>query len=336
MELKINSSLSQNIDSVDKINIGGNDLLTRSGKDVFLSAIDSESTMYFRPRGNNDGTNQSYIDSWGNLNAKTLFSNGKMNKTYCPIDASSLSTSTFYPVVFPASDNELDIEVHSPNVGGSQPYNQNTIHFIITRQGWSDTPPNFFVLSYGVFASDEITIGCIGAGQTRGHLCVWVRGGMLYRFYTNARPTLYPSGFTDEDNRETFNPGSNYYGGTNTRVDILFTPQSTIASGAYLSGNLKVSGTVTQGSARELKENIVPYEGRALDIINNTNIVNYNYKDDITKTLKLGFIADDTDTILSGPKQDSMDFSNCIGLLIKAVQELNQEIEVLKKNKESD
>lgn len=334
MEIKVNSTLTQKVDSVDKVNIGGSDSITRIGKDILFNGVDSDSTLYFRPRGSEVDSNQAYLDTWGNFNAKTLLANGKMQKTYCPIDASSLSSSTFYPVVFSATDNELDIEVHSPNLGGTQPYNQNAIHFLITRQGWSDTPKNFFVLSYGVFDGNEITIGCIGAGQKKGPICVWVRGGLLYRFFCNGRPTLYPSGYTS-DSGEIFNPGSNYYGGTNTAIDILFTPLTTITGGAYLSGNLKVSGTVSQGSLRELKENITPFNKKAIDIINKTDIVNYNYKEDVNKTLKVGFIADDTDSILSGPKKDSMDLGNCVGVLIKAIQELDQEIQELK-NKESN
>ena len=44
---------------------------------------------------------------------------------------------------------------------------------------------------------------------------------------------------------------------------------------------------------------------------------------------KIGFIADDTDSIFSGLNKDKMDVYNCIGMLLKAVQELNDKIKKL-------
>jgi len=68
-----------------------------------------------------------------------------------------------------------------------------------------------------------------------------------------------------------------------------------------------------------------------LDIINKTDIVEFNYKDDLDKEYKVGFIADDTDSILSGVNKDHMDSGNSIGLLIKAMQELSNENKELRK-----
>lgn len=84
------------------------------------------------------------------------------------------------------------------------------------------------------------------------------------------------------------------------------------------------------GSARILKENIVPFTKSALDIIMATEIVNYNYKKDVDKRQKIGFIADDTPVELSGQGHDRMELDHCVAVLIKAVQELEQEIERLK------
>lgn len=84
------------------------------------------------------------------------------------------------------------------------------------------------------------------------------------------------------------------------------------------------------GSARVLKENIVPFTKSALDIIMATKIVNYNYKKDVDKRQKIGFIADDTPAELAGQGHDRMELDHCVAVLIKAVQELEQEIERLK------
>ena len=91
-------------------------------------------------------------------------------------------------------------------------------------------------------------------------------------------------------------------------------------------------------SRRDLKEEILPFEKNALDIIKQVAVATFFYKaerNNPDKYRHIGFIADDTPEELSTPKHDSMDLSSCIGVLIKAVQELHQEIEKLKGDEES-
>ena len=83
------------------------------------------------------------------------------------------------------------------------------------------------------------------------------------------------------------------------------------------------------GSKRELKENIHLFDRSALDIVNGTEIVSFNYKEDQNKTPKIGFIADDTDESIAGRNHDLMDYTSCIGVLMKAVQELSKRIDEL-------
>ena len=79
---------------------------------------------------------------------------------------------------------------------------------------------------------------------------------------------------------------------------------------------------VSLGSARALKENIRLFTGNALQIINNTEVVNFNYKNDEKKETKIGFIADDTPEEIAGEGHDRMKIDHCVAVLIKAVQEL--------------
>ena len=139
-------------------------------------------------------------------------------KRYYTIDASSLSTSNFYPVTFASSDIMTDCEIHSPNQSGTAAYNQNMIHFQLIAQGWSDTPKSFKILHHGVYSSTEITIGAIGSGNEGGMQCVWVRGGMSYRFYCNKTPTLRTA--NTSNGNEIFTVGTGYSGGTNTKVTV--------------------------------------------------------------------------------------------------------------------
>lgn len=83
-------------------------------------------------------------------------------------------------------------------------------------------------------------------------------------------------------------------------------------------------------SKREAKENIIGFDESALSILSNVDIVKFNYKVDQEKELKIGFIADDTHEYLASKDHDKMDMGNTMGLLIKAIQELEQEIIELK------
>lgn len=136
---------------------------------------------------------------------------------------------------------------------------------------------------------------------------------------------------------------------TTTYVDTtgdVMTGTLTISNGAGVtslstSGNISSSGSVsastmsatsfTATSKREFKDNISDFNLSALDILSSVKIVNYCYKSDPDKVNYVGFIADDTTEILSTKTKDKMEISSSIGVLIKAVQELNEEIAYLKK-----
>ncbi len=96
-------------------------------------------------------------------------------------------------------------------------------------------------------------------------------------------------------------------------------PSSTIYTLNY-DGNFRAT-SVTPSSSRITKTNIKPTTLNALDLLMKTLIVDYNFKTDLN-TPKIGFIAEDTDTLLSTPEQNGMDLANGLGVVIKAIQEL--------------
>ena len=177
----------------------------------------------------------------GDLQVKGVIkSNTKQLLTRIDFDLTHLSTSNFYPIVFKTTADLIDCEIHSVGGTAAHPYNHNHNHirFQIIGQGWADIHKNFTILQYGAFDPKEITIGCVGEGTKNGHNCVWLRGGIVYRMYCNYIPTLYADGFSSSDG-EYYSAGTNYYGGTNTNVDIWFTPQSTITSGTYFGNDVR-------------------------------------------------------------------------------------------------
>ena len=102
------------------------------------------------------------------------------------------------------------------------------------------------------------------------------------------------------------------------------------------SSRIKVTGdaeatTFTATSAKKYKKNIVLTTRKAVDEINKIDIVDFNFKtDENNENPRVGFIADNTDEIFSTKSKDKMDIYNCIGMLLKAVQELSSENKELK------
>jgi hypothetical protein len=87
-------------------------------------------------------------------------------------------------------------------------------------------------------------------------------------------------------------------------------------------------------SSRTSKENIIPFAPSAVEILNEVDIVSYNYEvDQNDEDTRIGFIAEDTPTILSGNDNDRMDTVSIIGLALKAVQEIDKRITNLENKK---
>ena len=98
----------------------------------------------------------------------------------------------------------------------------------------------------------------------------------------------------------------------------------------YMDSSGTITATdITIVSSKEAKENIKTSELSALDLINRIDIVDYIYKMDPKAIPHIGFIAENTDPLLSTPKKNRMDYTNCIGVLLKAVQELSKKVAAL-------
>lgn len=174
---------------------------------------------------------------YGNLSGKASTAgtaDRARNMYYQNLDLSALDKTKFYPLVCHSGTDFAEVAICSESGMGSMEYNQNRIHFDISTQGWSDLPPTLNIREYACYQNNEVTIGCIGRGNHNGAWAIWLRGGLHYTcFSRNADLSLHTSDYTFGD--ETYTVGTNYYGGSNTNVSIMFTPQSTITNGAYSS-----------------------------------------------------------------------------------------------------
>lgn len=98
------------------------------------------------------------------------------------------------------------------------------------------------------------------------------------------------------------------------------------ASGAQRPRNGYFAGTIYSASSRALKEGIRDTRTDALKLIRGTRVVDFRYKANPTRD-KIGFIAEDTHELLSGPARKDFDVNNAIGLLLRATQQLADQLE---------
>ena len=162
------------------------------------------------------------------------------NMYYQSLDLSALDKTKFYPLVCRTTQHFAEVAICSESGMAAMDYNQNRIHFDISTQGWSDTPTTLNIREYACYENNEITIGCIGRGIHDGAWAIWLRGGLHYTcFSRDSELSLKTSDYAYYD--EVYTVGTNYYGGSNTNVSIMFTPQSTIKDGAYSSRPITAS-----------------------------------------------------------------------------------------------
>ena len=166
--------------------------------------------------------------------ATATTANYARNMYYQNLDLSPLDKTKFYPLVCVSYNDFAEVAICSESGMASAEYNQNRIHFDISTHGWSDLRYTLNIREYVCYDNNEITIGCIGRGIHKGAWAIWLRGGIHYTcFSRDADLSLKTSDYTYDD--ETYTVGTNYYGGSNSNVEIWFTPQSTITEGAYSS-----------------------------------------------------------------------------------------------------
>jgi hypothetical protein len=86
-------------------------------------------------------------------------------------------------------------------------------------------------------------------------------------------------------------------------------------------------------STRDVKNNIEPYTGSGLDLVNATEIVRFKYDiNDLEDDPKVGFIAEDAPVEFTGPDRDKMILPTTAGIVMKALQELDAKLKVLEGN----
>ena len=159
--------------------------------------------------------------------------------------------------------------------------------------------------------------------------CVMVDGTVYITkaaFYRSASASVTPNSATKGVYVLGVQPQSSGIdiGSSNNRFDDVF---ATTFNGTTVTASGQISAnSFNATSTRKAKKDIRPTTVDAVEILRRVGIVDFIFKKDRKKTPHIGFIAEDTDSLLSTPRHDSMDLGNCIGLLIKAIQQLSDEL----------
>jgi putative lipoic acid-binding regulatory protein len=103
-----------------------------------------------------------------------------------------------------------------------------------------------------------------------------------------------------------------------------------VATGA---GNLTITGTLSQGSDISLKENIKPLNNQ-LETVKKLNPVTFDWKEDKKSYQQIGFIAQEVEKHLPELIENKddikrMSYGNMTAVLVKAIQEQQEQIEAL-------
>ena len=208
----------------------------------FFVANNNPLTVKVRVKAN--GTDyEPWVDiiTSNNIGSQTVANANYSKKMYQQVfDLTSLDKTKFYPLVCTSTQYFAEVAICSEGGTGSIDYNQNRIHFDISTYGWNDLPATLNIREYACYDNNEIAIGCIGRGIKDGAWAIWLRGGIRYFCYTrDSELSLKTSDYTYGE--EVYTVGASYHGRSNTKVEIMFTPQDTISEGAYSSRPITAS-----------------------------------------------------------------------------------------------
>lgn len=198
----------------------------------------------------------------------------------------------FYPCTWVSSTTAY-ISIHSPSAMGSYPYNQNEITFLASLQGWSDMPKRLLVLEHGMYSYDEITIHSIYYGNENGNNCVYLRGDMEYRIWSNATITPNVTGF--KGGNEQYGIMDSSYNVTTSTVTRAWTYED----GSEVAIAKRGAAIALADAGAPLVNTIkLAYSGDTLQPSQVTHILAYDNRESGTAKLARDFTIDNLKTRL--------------------------------------
>lgn len=269
-------------------------------------------------------------DSFAEIFAEKIKINTKLLDANTEINVNVLNSNRFFTQTLEANPRHLN-EDYETDIGPNGVPNAGNIPDIVNAQ----KPLEYFknkksFIGSIAFGTDERKDLIISANENNGYY-----SSNQLAIYTKIKPKA--NGGNGDDNGETTR--LNYNANINNEVtgerQLLDSyGNQTIENNLTVNGWLKAK-SFGATSSRAVKMDIVPTKHNAVEEINKINVVDFFFKTDKDRQdPKVGFIAEDTDPVFSTKEQNSMDFYNCIGMLLKAVQELSAENKELKERLE--
>jgi hypothetical protein len=117
---------------------------------------------------------------------------------------------------------------------------------------------------------------------------------------------------------------------TGASTALHITNDTNITTGAFPGTYAPVKAASFQTiSTIKAKRAVTPFVKSGLEIINGTEIVQYQLKTD--DRVRVGFIAEWTDTLMAGKNHDENDIGTTLGVALKAIQELARDNDSLRR-----
>jgi hypothetical protein len=120
---------------------------------------------------------------------------------------------------------------------------------------------------------------------------------------------------------------SSFYGAKKSADELTIDAAGDVG----VRGSIRAEGSISVVSRRSAKTDIVPFSDDPLAIIDATRIVSYAYRSDPTRSRRIGFIAEDTPSALSGRDHDRFDMGNTLAVTMAATQRLQRRVERLER-----
>jgi hypothetical protein len=122
----------------------------------------------------------------------------------------------------------------------------------------------------------------------------------------------------------------------NLRADGAALDLESTGADLYINNNLPVRiRNLIQGSSRNLKENITDFTVRqAMEALEGLRPVSFNWRDDGEKTMRLGFVAEDTPEIVTIPDKTGVVPMHILAILSRVVQEQQRMIDSMRQRLE--
>lgn len=310
---KINDDTSQVQIEADKVDLKANDVINiLAGNTLNLTsntiAIDSTN---FKVTKDGVLTAKSGTIGGFNIGASSLYNNkssltASSNGVYVGTDGISLGSGNTFKVT-----NTGQLTATNANINGSITSNNVTVTGgKIHLAGGSSSNPNFIV--------GDLDVGCWIIPRQ-----IWLSNGTNERFVVSM-----------SDNGGMSAMWFSYA----NHVKIEFNLLSSNGYATFSVPNVYVEGTMHANayhydSKAEIKDNIKEYKNNAIDIIQNTKVYNFTYKKDRKKQKTIGFVIGKDYEISDEIVNDSRDGINSysvLGVLWKAIQEQQKQIDELK------